>query len=172
MTPPRGRIWVDSHAVGGRRRMGEIVEVLGSPDRVRYRVRWEDGRETIVYPGSDASLSVSGGKAPKRPPEKAGRRARKPPAAAAPPTPPAGPKAAPGDRLVIRAHHVGEPQRDAEILEVRGPGGKPPFLVRWDDTGEESLFFPGSDVVVEHFRASKRARPARRARGARARRAS
>jgi hypothetical protein len=165
--PPRDRIWVDSHAVGGPRRTGEIVEVLGAPDRARYRVRWEDGRETIVYPGSDASLSVSRGKTPKRPPEKAVRRARKPPAPAARPTPPAGPTAAPGDRLVIRAHHVGERRRDAEILEVRGPGGKPPFLVRWDDTGDESLFFPGSDVVVEHFPASKRARPARGARAGR-----
>jgi CBS domain-containing protein len=58
------------------------------------------------------------------------------------------PTAAPGDRLVIRAHHLGEAGRDAEILEVRGPGGRPPFLVRWEDTGAISLLYPGSDAVI------------------------
>jgi hypothetical protein len=60
-----------------------------------------------------------------------------------------------GDRLVIRSHHLGEPIRDGEILEVRGEDGGPPFLVRWSDTGEESLLYPGSDAAVEHFGATK-----------------
>jgi Domain of unknown function (DUF1918) len=55
-----------------------------------------------------------------------------------------------GDRLLIRSHHVGQPDRGAEILEVRGEGGGPPFLVRWDDDGHEGLYFPGSDASVEH----------------------
>jgi Domain of unknown function (DUF1918) len=55
-----------------------------------------------------------------------------------------------GDRLVIRAHHQGEPIRDGEILRV-GPGGGPPFLVRWSQDGHESLFFPSSDAHVEHL---------------------
>lgn len=54
-----------------------------------------------------------------------------------------------GDRLIIRGHRVGEPERDAEILEVRGPDGTPPFLVRWSTDGHESLVFPGSDAIVE-----------------------
>ena len=58
------------------------------------------------------------------------------------------PIAAPGDRLVVHSHHLGEPPRDAEILEVRGPDG--PYRVRWDD-GRESIVYPGSDVTVEHF---------------------
>jgi hypothetical protein len=58
--------------------------------------------------------------------------------------------AAIGDRLVIKGHRVGEHDRDAEILEVHGPDGAPPYLVRWDD-GSEGLFFPGSDAIVEHF---------------------
>ena len=62
-------------------------------------------------------------------------------------------KAVPGDRLVIRSHRVGEPERDAEILEV-GPDGGPPYRVRWDDTGHEGLMFPGSDAYVEHFHRS------------------
>jgi Domain of unknown function (DUF1918) len=48
---------VESHRVGGERRRGEIVEVLGAGEREHYRVRWEDERETIFYPGSgDATL--------------------------------------------------------------------------------------------------------------------
>jgi hypothetical protein len=157
----RDRIWVDSHAVRGTRRAGEIVEVLGAPDRPRYRVRWEDGRETIIYPGSDASVSLAGAERPKT--GKARPRARK----ARPARPPAPPRvrAAPGDRLVVRPHHLGEPERDAEILEV-GPDGGLPFRVRWGDTGDESLFFPAGDVTVEHFPAAKRLRRASRDRRA------
>lgn len=60
-------------------------------------------------------------------------------------------KAAVGDRIVIRGHHIGEPDRDAEIVEVRGANGEPPFVVRWGDDGHESLFFPGPDASVEHY---------------------
>jgi hypothetical protein len=56
-----------------------------------------------------------------------------------------------GDRLIIKGHYVGEPDRDAEILEVRGPGGTPPFVVRWEEDGRTGIFFPGPDAVVEHF---------------------
>ena len=56
-----------------------------------------------------------------------------------------------GDRIVIRGHRVGEPIRDGEILEVRGPDGGPPFIVRWEDTGHETLFFPGSDALIEQL---------------------
>jgi len=56
-----------------------------------------------------------------------------------------------GDRLVVEGHHVGEPRRDAEILEVRNPDGAPPYLVRWSDDGHEGWVFPGRDAHVEHF---------------------
>jgi hypothetical protein len=56
-----------------------------------------------------------------------------------------------GDRIVIKGHHLGEPGRDCEVLEVRGSDGGPPFLVRWEDSGHTALFFPGPDAVVEHF---------------------
>jgi len=52
---------------------------------------------------------------------------------------------------VVRSHHVGDPDRHGEILEVHGPDGGPPYKVRWDDDGHESLFFPGSDAVVVHL---------------------
>ncbi|HSK15844.1 MAG TPA: DUF1918 domain-containing protein [Gaiellaceae bacterium] len=150
MTAARDRIWLDSRTVGGARRAGEILEVLGTPDRPRYRVRWEDGRESIVSPSSDARVSL-------RRPREARAAARKPATArkrkqkASRPPAASGPQAAPGDRLVIRAHHLGEPPRDGQILETLGPDGRPPFRVRWEDTGAETLFFPGSDASVEHF---------------------
>jgi hypothetical protein len=56
-----------------------------------------------------------------------------------------------GDRIVIRGHHIGEPTRDCEILEVRNSDGGPPFVVRWGDSGREALFFPGPDATIEHF---------------------
>jgi hypothetical protein len=65
-------------------------------------------------------------------------------------------RASVGDRIVIRGHHVGEPDRDCEVMEVQGPGGEPPYLVRWDDSGHETLFFPGPDASLEHF---EQARP-------------
>jgi hypothetical protein len=36
-----------------------------------------------------------------------------------------------------------------------GPDGTSPYLVRWGDTGHESLFFPGSDATVQHFEHAK-----------------
>lgn len=56
-----------------------------------------------------------------------------------------------GDKLVVQGHRVGEHERDGEIIEVRGPEGTPPYVVRWSDTGHEGLVFPGADVTIEHF---------------------
>ena len=58
--------------------------------------------------------------------------------------------AAVGDHLMVRSHHVGDKPREAEILEVHGAEGAPPYLVRWLDDNHQGLFFPGSDVMVEH----------------------
>jgi hypothetical protein len=56
-----------------------------------------------------------------------------------------------GDRLIIKGHRLGEHGRDALILAVRGERGAPPYLVRWEDDGHESLVFPGSDAEVHHY---------------------
>jgi hypothetical protein len=56
-----------------------------------------------------------------------------------------------GDRIVVEGHHVGEPRRDCEVLEVHGENGSPPYLVRWSDSGHEALYYPGSDASVEHL---------------------
>jgi len=60
-------------------------------------------------------------------------------------------RASVGDRVVIKAHHVGGPDRDGEILEVQGTDGGPPYVVRWEDSDHGVLFFPGPDAVIEHF---------------------
>jgi hypothetical protein len=59
-------------------------------------------------------------------------------------------KASVGDRLVIRGHRVGEHERVAVILEVKGDDGGPPFLVKWLDDEHEGIVFPGADAVIEH----------------------
>jgi hypothetical protein len=54
-----------------------------------------------------------------------------------------------GDVLHVRGRTVGTQERTAEVLEVRGQDGAPPYWVRFSD-GHESLVFPGADCVVEH----------------------
>lgn len=56
-----------------------------------------------------------------------------------------------GDRLVVKSHRNGEPERDARILEVQGENGAPPYLVEWSDDGHVGLVFPGPDVTIEHL---------------------
>ena len=58
-----------------------------------------------------------------------------------------------GDRIVIKGHRIGEPDRDCVVLEVHGPDGTAPYLVRWGD-GHDALFFPGSDASVQHVERS------------------
>jgi hypothetical protein len=41
--------------------------------------------------------------------------------------------------------------RDGEIIGVRHADGTPPYVVRWEDTGHESLVYPGPDAMVHHF---------------------
>ncbi|MBB5788794.1 DUF1918 domain-containing protein [Jiangella mangrovi] len=57
-----------------------------------------------------------------------------------------------GDRIVLKGPVLGEHGRDGEILEVRGAGGEPPYVVRWSDTGVLTLIFPGPDAVIHHYR--------------------
>lgn len=55
-----------------------------------------------------------------------------------------------GDELIVDSLHVGEPARKGEILEVRVDNGREHYMVRWDDTGHETLFFPGPTTHVLH----------------------
>lgn len=47
---------VNGHHVGDVKRLAEVLEVLGEPDHLHYHVRWEDGHESIYFPGSDAII--------------------------------------------------------------------------------------------------------------------
>lgn len=64
-------------------------------------------------------------------------------------------KASVGDRIVIRGHRSGEPDRDCLVLEIHGADGEPPYFVRWGDNNHEALFFPGTDATVQHFEHGK-----------------
>jgi hypothetical protein len=57
-------------------------------------------------------------------------------------------QANPGDQILVRGHHVGDPDRHGEVIEVRGGAGQPPYMVRWSD-GHEALFIPSSDAILE-----------------------
>ncbi len=50
------RVVVDGHHVGEGRREGVIREVLAGHDGDRFRVRWDRGGETILYPESDCMI--------------------------------------------------------------------------------------------------------------------
>jgi hypothetical protein len=50
------RLHVHGRAVGNVDRVGEIVEVRGGEGGPPYLVRFEDGHETLVFPGPDATV--------------------------------------------------------------------------------------------------------------------
>jgi len=49
-------IVVDSPRTGGLPREGEIIEIRSQGGVEHYVVRWDDGRETVFFPGSDARI--------------------------------------------------------------------------------------------------------------------
>jgi hypothetical protein len=49
-------IVVAGRSVGSAQRRARILEVLGEPGHERFRVRWEDGHESVFAPGEDAAL--------------------------------------------------------------------------------------------------------------------
>ncbi|MDT7685483.1 MAG: hypothetical protein QOI10_3932 [Solirubrobacterales bacterium] len=49
-------IVIETTKLDTRRRHGDVLEVLGDPDNQHYRVRWDDGHESIYFPGPDAQL--------------------------------------------------------------------------------------------------------------------
>ncbi len=48
---------VSARRVGTPGRLGEIMEVLGEPALRHYRILWEDGRESVLYPGESTSIA-------------------------------------------------------------------------------------------------------------------
>jgi hypothetical protein len=57
--------------------------------------------------------------------------------------------AAVGDTIAVPGQHVGEAGRRGEVIEVRGPEGRPPYKVRWAD-GHEAICYPGPETRVQH----------------------
>lgn len=53
-----------------------------------------------------------------------------------------------GDHLVIDSPATGANRRDGEIVGLHHPDGTPPYDVRWSDTDEVTLVFPGPDAHV------------------------
>jgi Ala-tRNA(Pro) deacylase len=47
---------VSGRRVGESPRIGEVIEVLGQPDHPHYAVRWDDGHQSILYPGKATSI--------------------------------------------------------------------------------------------------------------------
>ncbi|CAB4959869.1 unannotated protein [freshwater metagenome] len=60
-------------------------------------------------------------------------------------------KAVVGDRIVVVSSQVGGVVRDGRIVGLRHEDGTPPYMVQWSDTGQEGLYFPGSDGRIEHL---------------------
>ncbi|MEZ2390024.1 DUF1918 domain-containing protein [bacterium RCC_150] len=55
------RIIIHGRTVGSSDRHGEILEVRGANGAPPYFVRFDDGHETVLYPGGDFSIDRSGG---------------------------------------------------------------------------------------------------------------
>ncbi|MFK0156104.1 pyridoxamine 5'-phosphate oxidase family protein [Streptomyces sp. NPDC090493] len=55
-----------------------------------------------------------------------------------------------GDQLVIESPATGAARRDGEIVGLHHDDGTPPYDVRWSDTDEVTLVFPGPDAHVHH----------------------
>ncbi|AZQ39429.1 DUF1918 domain-containing protein [Streptomyces cyaneochromogenes] len=55
-----------------------------------------------------------------------------------------------GDQLVIESPATGATRRDGEIVGLHHEDGTPPYDVRWSDTDEVTLVFPGPDAHIRH----------------------
>ncbi|MGW0748141.1 pyridoxamine 5'-phosphate oxidase family protein [Streptomyces sp. NPDC002587] len=56
-----------------------------------------------------------------------------------------------GDQLIVESTATGATRRDGEIVGLHHEDGTPPYDVRWSDTGEVTLVFPGPDARVRHL---------------------
>ncbi|MFE6828480.1 pyridoxamine 5'-phosphate oxidase family protein [Streptomyces sp. NPDC057690] len=56
-----------------------------------------------------------------------------------------------GDQLVIEGTKTSAARRDGEIVGLHHEDGTPPYDVRWSDTDEVTLVFPGPDAHIHHL---------------------
>jgi hypothetical protein len=50
--------------------------------------------------------------------------------------------------LIVEGRNVGSHARRGLIKEVHSGDGSPPYLVRWSDSDQECLTFPGPDAHI------------------------
>ncbi|QRX95082.1 DUF1918 domain-containing protein [Streptomyces sp. A1-5] len=55
-----------------------------------------------------------------------------------------------GDKLMVACAATGATRRDGEIVGLHHEDGTPPYDVRWADTDQIWLFFPGPDTRIRH----------------------
>jgi len=54
--------WLEVDAIpGAEPRRGEIAEVLGSGPHLHFRVRWDEGHESLLYPAPEGGVIVHRG---------------------------------------------------------------------------------------------------------------
>ncbi|MGY4742281.1 DUF1918 domain-containing protein [Streptomyces sp. ATMOS53] len=56
-----------------------------------------------------------------------------------------------GDQLVVERTKSDATRRDGEIVGLHHADGTPPYDVRWSDTDEVTLVFPGPDAHIHHL---------------------
>ncbi|MFJ6556168.1 pyridoxamine 5'-phosphate oxidase family protein [Streptomyces luteogriseus] len=56
-----------------------------------------------------------------------------------------------GDQLVVESPATSVTRRDGEIVGLHHEDGTPPYDVRWSDTDEVTLVFPGADAHIQHI---------------------
>jgi hypothetical protein len=52
----------------------------------------------------------------------------------------------PGDRIAVETEHVGDPEREGEVLEIIEQAASVTYRVRWRD-GRETLFTPAAGAM-------------------------
>jgi hypothetical protein len=52
------RVVVESERVGQPPREGKILEVLGKGAGAHYRVHWDNGHETTLYPSAGSAMII------------------------------------------------------------------------------------------------------------------
>ena len=54
------QIVIDTTTLDALLRHGEVIEVIGQGERKHYRIRWQDGHESVYFPGPDARVESAG----------------------------------------------------------------------------------------------------------------
>lgn len=56
-----------------------------------------------------------------------------------------------GDQIIVESPATGGTRRDGEIVGLHHEDGTPPYDVRWSDTLDVTLVFPGPDAHIKHL---------------------